>query len=272
MSKGDSISAYLERIGYGGSAEASFDTLCGIVAAHATSIPFENLDVLLGRPIRLDFPSLIDKLVLRRRGGYCFEHNTLLLGVLEALGFAVEGLAARVVWLQPEGQVGPRTHMLLRVSLPEGRFLVDVGFGGLTLTAPLVMDTGAEQATPHEPHRLVADGNATELQARLGDEWVPLYRFTDERHHPIDYEVGNWFTSTRPDGLFTNNLLAARPDPDRRYALLNGDFTVRHSDGRVERRTLQDAHELAEVLARDFQVSLPDFADVVAVTRRIGVG
>jgi N-hydroxyarylamine O-acetyltransferase len=266
----DDLAAYFERIEYAGLRAPTLPALRGIIAGHATCIPFENLDVLIGRPIRLDPGALADKLVRRRRGGYCFEHNMLLLAVLRALGFAVEGFAARVLWGRPKGDPGPRTHMLLRVRLPEGDCLADVGFGGLTLTAPLRFELGPEQATPHEPHRLVDAAGEIELQARLDGDWSRLYRFLPVAQLPIDYEVANWFTSTYPAGLFTNNLLAARPEPDRRHALFNRDFTIRHRDGRVERRVLADAAELAEVLTRFFRVALPDpAAEAAAVWQRL---
>src|SRR4051794_37497771 len=119
----DELTEYLDRIGYAGPREPALATLRGVVAAHATAIPFENIDVLLGRGVRLDTGSLVAKLVGSGRGGYCFEHNMLLLHALQALGFSVEGFAARVLWGRPEGDPTARTHMLLRVSLPEGEFL-----------------------------------------------------------------------------------------------------------------------------------------------------
>lgn len=252
------LGAYFARIGYTGPPAPTLAALRGIVAGHAAAIPFENIDVLLGRPVLLDFDTLIDKLVHRHRGGYCFEHNTLLMQVLAALGFAVEGLGARVVWMRGDGEIPPRTHMLMRVALPEGAFLADVGFGGVTLTAPLRLAPGIEQPTPHEPHRLVALGDEFMLEAKLGAEWTRLYRFSPQRQFPVDYEVANWFTSTHPDGLFTNNLLMARPDPDRRYALFNGEFTIHYLDGRRDRRRLDGAADLGDVLAQHFHVTVPD--------------
>lgn len=269
------LDAYFARIGYAGPSQPDLDTLSGIVAAHARSIPFENLDVLLDCPIRLEPEALVDKLVRRRRGGYCFEHNSLLRGALDQLGFKVTGHAARVLWNQPHPQdrVGPRTHMLLRVHLPEGDYLADVGFGGLTLTAPLSFNRGeAEQATPHEPHRLAPADGELELQAWLDQGWVSLYRFSAEPQQAIDYELANWFTSTYPDSLFRHHLLMARPEPDRRFGLFDGAFTVRHRDGTVERQTLRNAADLAEVLTRDFQLPPLRLAEVEAVATRVGVG
>src|SRR4051812_11919175 len=124
------LDAYFARIQWGGPTHASYGTLAGMLAAHVTRIPFENLDVLLGKPIRLDMGALQPKLVGARRGGYCFEHVTLFAAVLERLGFAPIRHTARVVLVVPR-HLAPRGHMLLTVKLPEGTFVVDPGFGGL---------------------------------------------------------------------------------------------------------------------------------------------
>ena len=129
------IDGYCARIGYAGPRERTPAVLRAIVAGHTAAIPFENLDVLAKRPIRLDLPALREKLVHQRRGGYCYEHNLLLLDVLLALGFRAGGLAARVHRSRPPGVIPPRAHMLLRVDLGEGSYLVDVGFG-TALTHP----------------------------------------------------------------------------------------------------------------------------------------
>ena len=256
------IDAYCARIGYAGPLEPTLAVLRGIVGRHSTTIPFENLDVLAKRAIRLDPPSLYAKLVRGQRGGYCFEHNLLLLEVLRRLGFRAQGLAARVQWGRPAGVTGPRTHMLLRVDLPEGPHIADVGFGGLTPTAPLALDAESEQATPHETFRLVAAGSEFGLEAKLAEEWSSLYRFSLQEQMAVDYEVANWFTSTHPEALFVRNLIASRPGEDRRCTLFNDKFTIRHRDGKAERRTLNGAAEFGEVLARHFGIAPPDPADI----------
>src|SRR6516165_12367512 len=126
---GFDLDGYLRRIGYDGPREPSLPALQAIVAAHSTAIPFENIDVLLKRGVRLDIATLHDKLVQRRRGGYCFEQNTLLAVELRALGFSLVTLAARVVRGMPEGSATARAHMLLQVDLSEGPFIADVGYG-----------------------------------------------------------------------------------------------------------------------------------------------
>ncbi len=263
----DDIDAYCARIGYTGAREPRLAVLQALVAAHTAAIPFENLDVLLKRPIRLDLPSLYAKLVHARRGGYCFEHNLLLLDVLTRFGFRATGLAARVQWGRAPESVGPRTHMLLRVDLAEGPHLADVGFGGLTPTAPLALAPGPEQATPHESFRLVAAAGEFDLEARLGGNWASLYRFSLQPQLPVDYEVANWFTSTHPQSLFVNHLIASRAATGRRHALFNNRLTVRGRDGGSERRLLRDAATLRGVLERDFGIAMPtpDIAAIAAI-------
>lgn len=258
------VGAYCARIGYAGPREPTLAVLRAIIAGHTAAIPFENLDVLAKRPIRLDAPSLYGKLLHRRRGGYCFEHNLLLLGVLHDLGFRADGLAARVRWGRPLGTIGPRTHMLLRVELAEGTYIADVGFGGLTPTAPLALATGTQQTTPHETFRLVAADGEFDLEAWIGRAWSSLYRFSLQEQAPVDYQVANWFTSTHPDSLFVRHLIAALPGAGCRYTLFNDKFTIRHLDGRVERRTLEGAAIFGEVLTRYFGITPADPADLRA--------
>ena len=131
------LDAYCARIGYSGDRAPTLTTLRALHLAHAQTIPFENLNPLLGLPTPLDPASLMRKLVHDRRGGYCFEQNLLFSHALKAIGFSIVQLTARVIWNQPDGAETMRSHMLLKVDLPEGPHIADVGFGGLTLTSPL---------------------------------------------------------------------------------------------------------------------------------------
>jgi N-hydroxyarylamine O-acetyltransferase len=264
------LDAYLARIGLPAPAAPSLDLLRQVVARHTATIPFENLDVVLGRPIRLDLASLQAKLVAARRGGYCFEQNTLLGAALEQLGFAVRSLMARVVWGAAAEAVTPRTHMLLRVDLPDGPFLVDAGFGHLTPTAPLRLGQDTEQKTGHETYRLRPTLGETLLQARLGQEWRDVYRFADAESHPVDHEVANWFTATRPDGLFTTNVIAARPGQQCRATLLNGVVTIRDAENRLQRFGMETEPTLAAALHVHFGIELAtaELTEVHAAIRR----
>jgi N-hydroxyarylamine O-acetyltransferase len=250
------LDAYFDRIGYAGPREPTAPVLAAIVQHHALSIPFENLDILLGRPILLDVASLEAKLVKRRRGGYCFEHNTLLGGVLRQLGFDVTPLAARVRWMVPRGVVLPRTHMLLVVRLGGERLLVDGGFGGVGVAAPLRMDFEGEQPSLYEPQRIVLTDAGRLLRTRMAGEWRDLYVFTDEPQFAVDFEMANWFTSTNPGSRFKQNLIVTNAAPGVRQSLFNRELSV-YRDASVERRSVDDPEELLEVLASRFHLALP---------------
>src|ERR1700730_13385955 len=157
------VAAYFDRIGYRGPAEPTVDTVHELVAAHNGSIPFENLDPLVGIPVAdLGAAALSDKLVHHRRGGYCYEHNGLMGYALEALGFGVERLAGRVVWMNPDGPLPAQTHQVLSVTVPgaDGPLLVDVGFGGQTLTSPIRLEARPGHGTP-APSRTASETAVT---------------------------------------------------------------------------------------------------------------
>ena len=267
------LAAWLQRIGYEGPRAPTLETLRGIVFAQATTIPFENLDVLLGRPPKLDPASLQQKIIVDRRGGYCFEHNSLLRAGLLALGFHVTGLIARVVRGMDPGANAPAGHMALRVDLPEGEFLADTGFGNLTPTAPLAMLPDIEQATPHETMRLRPMGEELLLEAKTSHEWEHLYRLSPHTRLDMDYEVANWFTATHPKSPFVDNLIAARAAPDgSRHSFFNGRLSVRRPPNGIERRLLESDAEYAAALSGTFGLSLPgaDFKALLDTLDRKG--
>lgn len=263
------LDAYLARIRYTGPRTPTLETLAGIHLAHVLSIPFENLDPLLRWPVRLDPASLQQKMVRGGRGGYCFEHNLLLSHALAALGFQVTGLAARVLWNAAEGALTPRGHMLLLIDLDDRAYIADVGFGGLTLTAPLRLQSGVEQATPHEPFRLVRTGPHFVMQARIGDEWRALYRFDLQEQFLPDYEVTNWYLSNHPESHFVTGLVAARAEIGRRYALRNNELAVHHRHGDTERHRLTSAAQVLSTLTEVFRISVPDTAELRAAVERL---
>ncbi|HEX5378363.1 MAG TPA: arylamine N-acetyltransferase [Phenylobacterium sp.] len=245
------LDAYFARIGYQGPREPTLETLRALQALHPAAIPFEAIDVLLDRGIDLAPQAVDAKLITARRGGYCFEQNNLFLRVLTALGFQVEGMLGRVVWMAPpDAPIPPRTHMALKVTIDSVDWLADVGFGGAVLTAPLRWAMDEVQATPHEPFRLRDLGAEVLLETRLED-WTPVYRLSREPQHAIDYELANWFTSAHPTSRFRQVLMVARTLPQARYALLNNRLTVRGVDGTVERREL-GVDEIEQALAETF--------------------
>ncbi|SHN48090.1 arylamine N-acetyltransferase family protein [Cryptosporangium aurantiacum] len=253
------LAAYLSRIGHTGPVAPDLPTLRALTLAHATTIPFENLDPFSGVPVRLDPDAVRAKLITDGRGGYCFEHNRLLQSALDEIGFVTGSLQARVLWGQPDDAVTSRGHKLLRVDLDGVTYLVDVGFGGQTLTAPIRLAADEEQETPHGTFRLVADGvGGWRQQSRIKDEWRTTYRFDLTPTYPVDDEAPNWYLSTFPASHFVTGLTAARPTPDgRRLALGGRDFAVHHPDGRTERRRLETVDELRAVLADELLIELP---------------
>jgi N-hydroxyarylamine O-acetyltransferase len=247
------LPAYLHRVGYTGALAPSQATLDALHLAHATSIPFENLDILLGKPIRLDLASLQAKLVAGRRGGYCFEQNALFAAILERLGFQVTRLAARVRYRTD--RVLPRTHMTLRIDLGETRLLADVGFGADGLLLPVPLD-GGESRQFAWTYRVIEDNGVEVLQSRVEEAWEDLYAFTDEPQLPVDYEIANHYTSTHPASRFTQLLTAQRLAPDVRRILRNRDYSEIR-DGTVDTRTIRDDDELLVLLADVFGLVFP---------------
>jgi N-hydroxyarylamine O-acetyltransferase len=253
---GIDLDAYFARIGYTGPREPTIDVLRTLHGLHPATIAFENLDPLLGRRIHLELPSIAAKLIQARRGGYCFEQNGLLSQVLATLGFRVVGLAARVL-LGHTPANSRRSHMLLRIDLEGRRYIADVGFGSWAMSAPLDLDREGEQMTPHGPFRILEQRDLFEVQTIMAGEWVPLYRFSLEEQLPMDYEVSNWFCATHPESKFTTHLMAARLPPGKRLGLLNRRFSIHHRGGDTERRMLTSAEDIADVLEREFGISLP---------------
>jgi N-hydroxyarylamine O-acetyltransferase len=259
MSQAMNLAAYFQRIGYKGRYQPDLALLSALTAAHTQAIPFENLDVLLGRPISLEPDELFQKLVVDRRGGYCFEQNGLFLEVLRELGFQVAPLSARVRLQRPRDYTPPRTHVFIRVELNGESWLTDVGVGALSLTSPLRLSTHDEQATLHEPRRILREGALLYHQVRFGAEWQDVCEFTLEEMPLVDREVSNWFTSAHPNSHFKNRLIVARAAPEgQRLSILNDQFTLRERHGTTSTRSIASASELLELLLRQFGLSFPE--------------
>ena len=263
------LDSYLKRIGYSGPRTATLETLRALQARHPLSIPFENLDTLSGRPVALDLPSLERKLVQSRRGGYCFEQNLLFKHVLAAFGFDAAALAARVVWERPSDEIRARSHMVLLVSLGEQRYICDVGFGGLTPTAPIELTVGVEQPTPHETFRVVRDASEFAVEASVRGAWKRLYRFDLQEQHQVDIEVLNHFVMTHVASPMRTRLFAARAAADRRFGLGNGVLSVHHLRGASEQQRVGDVVELRRVLEQTFGIDAPAGRDVDAALARV---
>ncbi|WP_419321450.1 arylamine N-acetyltransferase family protein [Caulobacter sp. ErkDOM-E] len=266
------LDAYFARIGYEGPREPTLAVLRAITRKHPDAIPFENLDVLLGRGISID-PATIDaKLIAAGRGGYCYEQNGLLKRVLTAVGFNVEGLMARVLWMAPVGAPPrPRSHMVLGVAIDGETWLADAGFGGCVLTAPLRLFSDEVQDSPNGQLRIVDAGHdgvaERQVQANLSGNWAPLYQVAKGAWADVDYEQVNYFTYTHPSSHFTWSMTVGRTTPTARYALKNNRLTHRDATGAlVEQRDLT-VDEL-EATLRDV-IGLPVEADWRPVLEKV---
>ena len=249
------LEGYLTRIGYAGGLEPTIETLTALHRAHVLSIPFENLDILLGRPIRLDLESLQAKLVHGRRGGYCFEQNALFAAVLEHLRFQVTGLAARVS--MGEERTTPRTHMIIAVDIAGARWLADVGFGGDTLLDPIAFDDDEPVRQGAWAFRLVDEGDVRILWGLRPDGWIDLYTFSEEPQLPVDYEVANHYTSTWPRSPFVTKVIAQRSGLEERWMLIEDELRVERPDG-TERWAIGSDVERLTILADRFGLVFPD--------------
>jgi len=250
------LDAYFERIEWGGDVRPTFETLAGMLRAHMSRIPFENLDVLLHRPVRLDLDGLQEKLVRARRGGYCFEHATLFAAALEQLGFAPVRHTARVVLLAPR-TASARTHMFLTVPLAEGTFVLDPGFGAQAPNVPVAVEDRAMSLSDDETHWLVRNGRYWVLRVRTDDKIVDAWVSTLEEENPVDFEMGNHFTSTHPNSPFVNRILMRALNADGRVTVMNRDVTIQrenHADSSV----LADRPALRALLVEHFGFDLPE--------------
>ena len=248
------LDAYLKRIGYNAGREPTRAVLEALHLAHATSIPFENLDILLGRPVLLDLASLQVKLVAGGRGGYCYEQNLLFAAALERLGFGVTRLAARVRY--GTERILPRSHMLLLVSVDGSQWIADVGFGLEGLLLPVLFEAAQESRQFAWTYRVVEEAGEWTLQSLRGQSWANLYSFSLEPQSAADYEMSNYYSSTHPDSRFTRTLVVQLPAREARVALRNLEL-ITDRGGFVTTRMLAGDDELLTVLAGTFGLRFP---------------
>jgi len=261
------IDAYARRLGRTAPWGApTLEQLRELHRAHVAAVPFENLDVLLGRTIALDGASLRHKLIDARRGGYCFEQNGLLYDVLCELGYPVRPLLARVLFRATTPR--PRTHRVQLVRIAGQDWLADVGFGLQGLLEPLLLEDGLEQRQGLWTFRALRDVDEHETAWRL-QAWLPalpgeapgwqdLYRVGLEPQGLPDFELANHYTSTHPASRFLQTLIVARGEPARRQRLLDLEFSVETAAG-LEVERVGDERRFASLLADGFGLELaPD--------------
>lgn len=252
------LGAYAARIGFSGVLQPTWDVLDELALLHVCAVPFENLDILMGKPILLDLPNLERQIVTNQRGGYCFQQNGFMLEVLRQIGFDVTPLSGRVRLGVDREFLPPRTHLFLKVLLDGENWIFDAGVGSASLTSIIRLDSREAQSTRHETRRIVEEAGRFFHQILIGEDWVDVYEFTGEEMPEIDREVGNWWTSTSLKAKFAQNLMAGRARPDgSRIGILNDQFTVRRDGKVVETSQIESADQLLELLEEQFGLLFP---------------
>ncbi len=242
------IAAYLERIGHRGPLDVSLDTLRALHLAHMYSVPFENLDIHLGRPISLDEAALFDKIVTRRRGGFCYELNGLFCALLHELGFRVTMLSAEVA-RQSGGFSPPYDHLALAVHF-DAPWLADVGFGnGFRL--PVSLNNTAGQPQGDSAYLIRPDGDyRLLLRSDTGGDWTPQFRFTLQPHSLADFAERCRFHQTSPESHFTQGRICTLATPEGRVTLTGMRRIETTAAGRIESEIPGQADYAATLRAR----------------------
>ncbi|MGO1049081.1 arylamine N-acetyltransferase family protein [Crossiella sp. CA198] len=255
------VRAYLDRIAHPPVQAPTVEALRTLHAAHSTAIPFENIDVLLHQHPGVDLKLIADKLITRKRGGYCYEHGLLFAAVATQLGYQVRRRLSRIDPDKPSF----RTHMTLVITAEGRDFLVDIGFGaGMFTPMPLVDGLVTEQAG--WPHRLVWDDPDWVLQKLEDGNWRSLHGFDEQVQHPVDYAVAHHFVSTHPRSPFAQQLVVMRLEPGVSHRLVGGELITERADGPTGTRPVTPA-EAIELLP-EFGVELTS-AEAQALLSRI---
>ncbi|MEU3075469.1 arylamine N-acetyltransferase family protein [Streptomyces laurentii] len=269
------LDAYLARIGYAGEREPTLKVLRALHAAHIAALTFENLEVTLGRPVRLDLESLQAKMVRRRRGGTCCEQTLLYAAALEAIGFTFTAVASRV--RLGEDRIRPATHYALRVELGGEAWFTDVGFGAEGLLEPIRLRDGEVARQAGWTYGLVREAGPTPgtagplvLRMRMHDGWFALYAIGADPRFPVDFTVTSHFTSTHPLSPFHDRLLVQKPAAGRRLVLRDTELVGLLPDRPDERHEVS-AKELPRLLSEEFGLVL-DAEDIAALLRRYEKG
>jgi N-hydroxyarylamine O-acetyltransferase len=234
------LDLYFDRIQYAGSGVPNLQNLRELHLLHLQHIPYENVDVFCHLGLKLDQDTLTRKILLRRRGGYCFEQNGLFHLALTELGFRCRPNMARVHRNRPEP--GGRTHHINLVELDGQTWVCDVGFGGSGFREPLLLQAGIESEQLGEVYRLHAnEQHGFYLQKRVGGEWQPFYTFRIEPALPIDIHMANFYTANSSDHIFRDAILGTRMTSAGRVTLSDHTFKVFDLiEGTIERIVVTD--------------------------------
>jgi N-hydroxyarylamine O-acetyltransferase len=267
MSQKVNVNAYFERIGFAGSIAPTLATLEAIHGLHSAAIPFENLDPVMGRPVRLDQASLEQKLLHEKRGGYCFEQNTLLSNILGDLDYTVRSFAARMLWGHPEGGAKTISHMVLVVDIAGAGYLCDVGCSIFRLTAPLKLRDGTEQQIGETLYRLSKNEQMWLLEVKHDEKWHGLYQFELVEQSEHDIAAINGMVEAE---YFNRALLfAVRADKDGRLSLSGNRLSIHRPGQARERRYAESVEALKTMLGETMRLTLPTGDDLDPALQRV---
>jgi N-hydroxyarylamine O-acetyltransferase len=250
------LDLYFERIKYSRSPAVNLQTLRELHLLHLQNIPYENIDVFCHQGVKLDRDTLTRKILLRERGGYCFEQNGLFFIALGELGFKCHANMARVHRNRP--QPGGRTHHINLVELDGEIWVCDVGFGGSGFREPLLLQVDVEVEQMGECYRLHRnDEHGFYLQKKMEDAWQPFYTFKVEPALPIDLHMANFYTSRSPDHVFLDAIMGTRLTPRGRVTLSDHTFKIFDLiEGIVKRETVTDFSAYVRKLKEHLSVEL----------------
>lgn len=247
------VRAYLDRIGYHGPLDGSAATLAELQECHLHTVPYENLDILRRIPLSLEVEKVYDKIVVRRRGGYCFELNALFGWLLRELGYPVTDLFARF-WRDEPNKPPKRRHHVLKVEAEGESYLCDVGVGGIVPCRPIRMIEGLEHEQSDECYKLELDPYFGWMLCELKrGEWQQLYSFTEEPQLPKDYTMASYWCENAPDSIFLHDAMVAIRTKEGRNTIAGKEFRIFTSDG-VHVVTPQTEEEYNEALRTYFGI------------------
>ncbi len=248
---------YLDRLGFGGTPIPDVQTLSALVSAHRAHVPFENLDVYDAEAaISLGTEALFDKIVDRRRGGYCFELNALFTGLLTSLGYDVYPVCARVVWMSGPDEYRPISHRAGIVTIDGTRYFVDVGFGGPSPDGALKLDDPSPQRSGADTFAAIKDPDGDFVICRVKDgENERLLKFSDRRCDNVDFLAPNEFQSRNPASGFRKVRMVNLTTPDGSVSLTGNQLTIRKG-GEVTETVLENPEQLRRALRTHFGIAV----------------
>jgi N-hydroxyarylamine O-acetyltransferase len=250
------LDAYLKRVQWGGKTRPNYDTLAGILGAHMTHIPVENLDILLGRPVRLHIADIQKKLVFAGRGGNCFQHATLLGVVLEELGFRVARHPAFVPAVASHWNYS-HSHMFLTVRFAEGAYVVDPGSGTFAPRVPVPLRDGGQVQVDQESYWMILRRDLWTLRGGLGTQRADVWSSSLKKENLTGFEIENLFATTHPESPFVNRIIMRALKKNGRVTIMNRDLTIWRASTRHTKQ-LADRTELRAALAEHFGFDLPE--------------